>query len=720
MKDKKWIVTNYDNEQVARLSEALALSPLCTKLLIRRGYTDVVRAKNFLSKDPTGFHSPFLMKDMEKATKIVENSIQNGDKTLIWGDYDVDGVTSSTILYKYFKSLGFDVDYYIPRRLDEGYGLNKEAIEEFAKRGGKLLITVDCGITADEEILFAKEFGIKVIVTDHHECRETIPRADAVVNPKRHDCNYPFKELAGVGVAFKFICACEMVLKNLSHHKALELTLKNYADFTSIGTIADVMPIADENRLIVNRGLIDISNTSNVGLAALIDDAGIYSKSYKKKKISSTTIGFVLAPKINAAGRMGTSRSAVDLFLTESREKAAELAGELSRINKDRQALENIILNQAVEKIEKEFDFDNDKVIILSDNDWHHGVIGIVASRITEKYNLPAILVSFKNEGHEMEENLGKGSGRSIKGFNIVEALNKCSDILLKFGGHELAAGLSVDIKNFEEFKRRMNSYANEAFLDIDGAKSIEVDCKVSSDEITVDTANEISQLEPFGLSNAVPIFCSDNMIITSIMSIGENKHTKITLKKDGKYFVALFFGRPIDTLPYLEGDIVDVVFNIDINTFKNQQSVQMIIRDIRLSDDQLKRIEAGYTRYNQISINTSLSVKSHEIPTREDFKAIYTLLRAICAENSGYEFDANLSYLIRLAKKRFCIEISFFKALVIFDVFSEAGIFTSRQSHTDDYTRIIDRESFINGSNRKTELTNTRIMQQLYSRINN
>jgi len=720
MNNKKWIVRNYDFEQVARLSEALALSPLCTKLLIRRGYTDVVRAKNFLSKEITGFHSPFLMKDMEKATAIVKDSLQKKDKTLIWGDYDVDGVTASTILYKYFKALGFDVDYYIPRRLDEGYGLNTDAIAEFAKNGGKLLITVDCGITADEEISFAKELGIKVIVTDHHECRKTLPEADAVVNPKRHDCNYPFKELAGVGVAFKFICACEMVLKSLSHHEALELALKNYADFTSIGTIADVMPIADENRLIVNLGLFDISNTSNVGLSALIDDAGIYSKSYKKRKISSTTIGFVLAPKINAAGRMGTSRSAVDLFLTDSREKAAELAGELSRINKERQTLENVILNQAIEKIESEFDFDNDKVIILSDNDWHHGVIGIVASRITEKYNLPAILVSFKNEGHEITENLGKGSGRSIRGFNIVEALNKCSDILLKFGGHELAAGLSVDRKNFDEFKRRMNSYANEAFLNIDGAKSIEIDCKVSPDEITVETANEISKLEPFGLSNPVPIFYAENMIISSIVSIGENKHTKITLKKDGKYFVALFFGRPAKTLPYTDGDIVDVVFNIDINNFKNQQTVQMIIRDIRLSQDQLKRIEAGYTRYNQISINTSLSVKSTEIPTREDFKAIYTLLRTICAESSGQEFDANISYIVRLAKKRFGIDISFFKALVIFDVFCESGIFISRQSHTDEYTRVINKESFIDGSNRKTDLTNTRIMQQLISRISN
>ncbi len=718
MKDKKWIITEYDENAVFELSKALSLSPLCTRLLIKRGYSDVEKAKAFLSKDISGFHSPFLMKDMEKSTKIIKHAICNNYKTLVWGDYDVDGVTASTILYKYFYSLGLDVDYYIPRRLDEGYGLNTDAIERFAKDGGKLLVTVDCGITADEEIRYAHSLGLTVIVTDHHECREVLPDADAVVNPKRHDCSYPFKELAGVGVAFKLICACEMVLKSLSHVDALKIVLDRFSDLTSIGTIADVMPIADENRLIVNKGLIDISNTDNVGLSALIDDAGVYSKSYKKRKISSTTIGFVLAPKINAAGRMGTSRSAVDLFLTDSREKAAELADELTRINKDRQQLENEILNEALVKIENEFDFEHDKVIILSDNDWHHGVIGIVASRITEKYNLPAILVSFKNEGHEMTENLGKGSGRSIRGFNIVEALNKCSDVLLKFGGHELAAGLSVDRENFDEFKRRMNVYANEAFSKIDNVKSIDIDCRIDASEISIETALEIFELEPFGLSNPVPIFCAENMLIVSVVPIGENKHTKITLKKDGRCFTALFFGRPASTLPYMEGDVIDAVFNIDVNTFKNQQTVQMIIRDLRLNREQYARIEAGYTRYNQISLNPSLPIKRTEVPTRDDFKAVYTLLRTIASDSANSDFEVNIPYLSRIAKKRFGVDVSPLKAFIVFDVFSEAGLFTSKPVHTDEYVRVINLESFVNGSNMKTELSQTRIMKQLISRI--
>lgn len=717
MKNKKWIIGEYDTNVINSLSSSLSVSPLCAKLLCRRGYSTEDDAKDFLKKDISGFHSPFLMKDMEKSTTIIKKAHSQGLKTLIWGDYDVDGVTASTIMLKYFKSLGFNVDYYIPRRLDEGYGLNKDAIDCFAKSGGRFLITVDCGITADEEIAYAKSLGIIVIVTDHHECRSTLPPADAVINPKRHDCAYPFKELAGVGVAFKLICACEIVFKNISHVEALKNVLSLCADLTAIGTIADVMPIIDENRLIVNRGLLEISHTENLGLDALIDEAGINSKSYKKRKISSTTIGFVLAPKINAAGRMGTSRSAVDLFLTDSREKAAELANELTSINKTRQILENDILNEAVKKIERDFDFENEKIIILADDDWHHGVIGIVASRITEKYNLPAILISFKNEGHEMLENLGKGSGRSIRGFNLVEALGKCSDILLKYGGHELAAGLSVDRCNFNEFKHRMNEYATEAFSSISPERLLEVDCEVSSTEINVDTVNEISMLEPFGLSNPVPMFYTSGMTVVSIIPIGENKHTKLILKKDSKTFVALFFGRPQNTLSLLEGDVIDVVYNLDINNFKNQQTVQLILRDIRYSNDVSKKIDAAYSRYIQIKSNNSVSVRAVEIPTRDDFRAIYTLLKTDASSISDDEFEVDIPLYARLAQKRFGVDVSVCKAFLIFDVLAEAGILACRQSHTDDYLRIVDKNVFIDSASKKVELTLTRLMQNLISR---
>ncbi len=716
MISKKWIVEEYDNSQVKELSYKLSLSPLTTKLLIKRGYEDVESAENFLKKDISGFNSPFLMRDMEKAVNIIKKAVEKDEKVLIWGDYDVDGVTSSTILLKYLLSLNTKAEYYIPRRLDEGYGLNRETLLEFSQRGGNLLITVDCGITADEEIAYAKELGLKVIVTDHHECRDTLPPADAIINPKRHDCTYPFKELAGVGVAFKLICACEMILKSKSHLDSLKSTLDNFADLTAIGTIADVMPITSENRLIVNKGLYEIAHTKNVGLNALIDDAGIYSKSYKKKKISATTIGFVLAPKINAAGRMSTSRSAVELFMTDSLETAANLASELTQINKDRQVLENRILEEAIEKIEKTHDFEKEKIIILSDDNWHHGVIGIVASRITEKYNLPAILISFKNEGHENLENLGKGSGRSIKSLNIVETLGKCSHLLLKYGGHELAAGLSIDRENFEEFKKEMNKHALLAFENFDFSKSLEIDCEVSSDEISIDSVNEIAMLEPFGLSNPVPLFTTKNMIIASMVSIGDNKHTKITLKKNGKYFIALYFGRPANSLPYVEGDVVDVVFNMDINTFRNQQTVQLIARDLRLSKPMSDKVNLEYNRYLQI-VSSNVSVFEHEAPTREDFRAIYSLLKSEFSDIPEAEIDVNIPFCSRLAHKKYGVDISVCKTLLIFDVFKEAEIIKAKSNQKGlDITLLTN--TFTTSSDTKTELGATLVMKNILSRL--
>ncbi len=718
MKKNRWIINEYSPNDVNTLSRKLSVSQLCAKLLINRGFSEIDEAEKFLKKDITGFHSPFLMKDMEKAVKIIGNAIDENKKTLIWGDYDVDGVTSTTILLKYLKSQGLNADYYIPRRLDEGYGLNNRAITEFAQNGGQLLITVDCGITADEEIIYAKSLGMTVIVTDHHECRDALPSADAVINPKRRDCDYPFKELAGVGVAFKLICACEMGIKRLTHFEALKNIMPLFSDFTAIGTIADVMPISDENRLIVNYGLDEISRTKNIGLQTLIDDAGIFSKSYKRKKASSTTIGFIIAPKINAAGRMSTSRDAVDLFMTESREEAARLAQKLNNINKLRQVSENEILQQSIKKIEEEIDFDKDKIIIISDNNWHHGVIGIAASRITEKYNLPSLLISFKNEGHEISENLGKGSGRSIKGFNLVEALSKCSDLLIKYGGHELAAGMSVDRCNFDEFKSRMNNYAKQAFNGIKNERQIEIDCEIQTDEMSVSAINEISLLEPFGVSNPVPIFCAKNMVISSLSSICDNKHTKLILKKNGKSFTAMFFGRAMSTLALIEGDCVDVVFNMDINNYANQQNVQLIVRDICLSEGYMETIKNELKKYKNVISNNTKNIDTSMIPTRDDFKAIYSLLIFLNKRENSTDFEVNIPYLSRLSKKMYGVDVSILKTLLIFDIFNDADILSVKKSKNDEASIIINANTMTVTGEKKAELTLTKTMQSLISRL--
>lgn len=669
MNDKKWIIGQPDLKKATLLYQSLNISPIIAKLLVKRGYDTPDSAREFIQKDFGGFHSPFLLKDMERAVEIIINALDGKKKIMVWGDYDVDGVTSVTILTKYLKSLGADVEYYIPKRLNEGYGLNNEAVEAFAKRGGGLIITVDSGITATEEIDFAYSQGLEVIVTDHHECRSSIPNAGAVIDPKRPDCSYPFKELAGVGVVFKLLCAIEKTAKGLSHAQALKNIMNDYADIVAIGTIADVMPIKDENRLIVSSGLDAIVTTKNKGISALIEESGADSKSFKKRKISSATVGFVLSPRINAAGRIGDSRVAVDLFMAENEEDAAITAAKLGEINRERQAIEAVILEEALQKIEKEHDFENQPVIVLDSDKWHHGVIGIVSSRITEKYNRPSILISFKNEGKENEPDLGKGSSRSIKGLNMVAALEYCSSHLIKYGGHELAAGLSIKRSELCEFKRLINEYANANLTAENFTKSIDIDCLATSKDLTVEAACQLEMLEPFGLSNPVPLFAAKDMTISEIIPIGEGKHTKLILKKDGHSFTALCFGMSSIGFPFCIFDKVDIVFNLDINNFKNVKSLQLIIRDIRLCEAAQQYIDYKTEQYEYYCKNKNLPIDDMLIPRREDFKAVYINLLSLLSPEPT---SVDISYLFRTISHKTGKRFDMHKLLIIIDIFCE------------------------------------------------
>ena len=470
-KEKNWILRSADDPKldsvINQISIALGINPIVAKLLYNRGYEDIASAKSFIYMESEMLSDPFLMKDIEKGLDAVKAAIDNKVKITVYGDYDVDGVTSVCTLYLYLKSLGADVEYYIPNRAGEGYGVSCGAIDSIHATGSGLIITVDTGITANEEVEYAKTLGIDFIITDHHECRADIPAAVAVINPHRPDCDYPFKELAGVGVVFKFICAYEERILGKKRRAAAENIFSQFADLVAIGTIADVMPLRDENRIIVRYGLSMMENTERVGLAALIEAASAKNETQrnfnkkKKSKITSGYIGYTIAPRINAAGRIKTASMAVELFLSEDKNEAVKIAEELCRTNKERQAEENNIMREAYSKIEK-YDIENNPVIVLDADNWHHGVIGIVSSRITEKFSRPSILVSFEgNEGSEAcADDVGKGSGRSIKGMNLVDALCYCSDHLVKFGGHELAAGLSVTRGELANFISKINEYA--------------------------------------------------------------------------------------------------------------------------------------------------------------------------------------------------------------------------------------------------------------------
>ena len=643
-KEKVWITSMPDTDEatltVAQIARTLGVHPIIAKLLYNRGYQNSASAASFVRMENEMLRNPYDMADMKKGVERIDRALKNHEKITVYGDYDVDGVTSVCTLYLYLKSRGADVEYYIPNRTGEGYGVSVGAIDSLKENGTKLIITVDTGITANEEVEYAKEIGIAFLITDHHECRSDLPNADAVINPHRPDCKYPFKELAGVGVVFKLICAYEEFITGDSRIDATLRIVKEYADLVAIGTIADVMPIKEENRIIVKYGLSMIDNTKRVGLAALIDvssnkndsrrnDRGDKVRRKKKNKITSSFIGFTIAPRINAAGRVRSATMAVELFLAQSYSEALKIAEQLCSANKERQAEENKIMQEAYEKIEA-LDIEKNPVIVLDADDWHHGVIGIVSSRITEKYSRPSILISFEgNEGDEaLPDNVGKGSGRSIKGMNLVDALCYCSDHLVKFGGHELAAGLSVTREQLPAFIEKINEFARINLSESDMVPVIEADCDVDFSDVTLQFAESLQLLEPYGVGNPVPQFIMRGATVSEISGVSDGKHSRITLTDGKSSLSAMYFSNSPTSLGVYNGDKVDVLFSIGINEWMDRKSVQLIVRDIKVSMSSVEKYESDRQRFEEIKSGSTFTADEDILPTRNDFAAIYRLVQ--------------------------------------------------------------------------------------------
>ena len=637
-KEKNWVLKSTDThesiENSLRIAEALGLDPIITKLLYSRGYTDVSSCKSFIYMEEEMLCNPFDMIDMEKAVERIRHAVDSNEKITVYGDYDVDGVTAVCSLYLYLRSKGANIEYYIPNRVGEGYGVSKGAIDTLKQNGTSLIITVDTGITANDEVLYAKDVGIDFVITDHHECRNDLPMAEAVVNPHRPDCPYPFKELAGVGVVFKLICAYEEKVEGLSKMEACSRIFSEYADLVAIGTIADVMPIKDENRIIVSYGLRMIEVSPRPGLAALIEASSVKGeaqrndKRKKRTKITSGYIGYTLAPRINAAGRIRTATIAVELFLEDDYSKAFEIAETLCKANKERQNEENKIMIEAYEKIEQ-LDIDNNPVIVLDADTWHHGVIGIVSSRITEKYSRPSILVSFEGNEAPVDSNdaVGKGSGRSVKGMNLVDALLYCSEYLVKFGGHELAAGLSVTRGNLDAFKLKINEYAKKNLKEEDMVSTIETDLEIQFDNITIALAEGLHILEPYGVGNPIPVFMLRDVTVSEIVGISDNKHTRFTLTNGNGYLSAMYFSNSPSSLGLYVGDRVDVLFNIDVNEWLGRKSVQLILRDVKPSLSNYKIEESNKVRFEEIKSGASFRESENVLPSRDDFAVVYRLM---------------------------------------------------------------------------------------------
>ena len=557
--NKKWECYNLDNEKVEELVKKRHITNLLASILVNRGIIDGEKINVFLNPTRKDFYNPFLMPDMEIAVKRIVKAIENKEKIMIYGDYDADGITSITVLKKYLNEIGLKTGEYIPNRLNEGYGLNKDAISKIYNDGYKLMITVDCGISGLEEVEYANSLGIEIIITDHHEPAEKLPEAIAGIDAKREDNKCPFNQLAGVGVVFKLIQAISKELK-LEEKEYLK-----YLDLVCIGTISDIVPLVDENRVIAKLGLKLIEKTKNIGLKTLLNIADL-------RKIDSTAISFGVAPRINACGRMGFQEEALQLFLTEDSGEATKIAKRLVQFNQERQAKEKQIFEEVIEKIEK--DDKDKKCIVLAEENWHHGVIGIVASKITEIYYKPSILIC-------LEGDKGKGSGRSVPGFDLYTALTKCSDYIEKFGGHSMAIGITIKKENFEKLKEAIEKYAQESNIS-DIMPIINIDKEINLKNINIEEVKSLELLEPFGEGNKMPLFLLRNLKIDSIRALSGGKHLKLTLKQDNNIVDAIGFNMGDLSKEYLLGDKVDVVGTIEINSFGNKENIQINLKDIR------------------------------------------------------------------------------------------------------------------------------------------
>ena len=560
---KKWQIYDINEEIISEIENKYKINKLLATILANRGITTEASIRLFLNPTRDDFHDPFLITDMEKAVERIITAINKKEKITIYGDYDVDGITSITVLKSFLRDRGIEVDTYIPNRLDEGYGLNNSAIDKIKNKGCELMITVDCGISAIDEVNYANSLGIEVIVTDHHEAGNEIPKALAVIDNKRKDSTYPFRELAGVGVVFKLIQALSIKL-NLKEEEYLK-----YLDIVCIGTISDIVPLVDENRVITKLGLMLVRQTRNIGLQAVLKSSG-YSK------IDSNTISFGVAPRLNACGRMGKADEALKLFLSKNVNEVIQLSKELNDFNRERQEKEKEIYENAIAQIEKEH-LDEKNTIILRGKNWHHGVIGIVSSKITEKYFKPSILLSFEENG------IGKGSGRSIPGFDLHEALMQCLDVIEKFGGHAMAVGITVREEHFDEFREKFENIAISKHIE-EILPIINIDAKINLSDINKEMVESLKELEPFGEGNKMPIFVFKNLKIDSIRALSEGKHLKLTLKDNNTIVSAIGFNLGHMVEEYRIGDKIDVVGVLEINSYNGVENLQINIKDIMKS----------------------------------------------------------------------------------------------------------------------------------------
>lgn len=669
MSVKKWVVSTPDREKAKLLAEECDVDPFAALIAVGRGIDNEGELELLLSDEPI-LCDPSELADIKIAADYINNAISNGVKIAVFGDYDCDGVVATSLLYDYLVGRGAQVVAYIPDRIDEGYGMNCAAIDKLAAQGVGLIITVDNGISCAEEIAYAETLGIKTVVTDHHLPPENLPEAVAVVDPHRVDCPSTFKEVCGAEVAFKLVCVLD--------DKEPEQMLPRYADILAVATIGDVMPLVNENRSIVKAGIKKIKTASNVGIAAILNMAGV-----DRTAIDAGKISFGIVPRINAAGRMGSAYRAFELLTSKNAMDALKIAGPIDDDNVRRQQIEKDILKSAVKMIE-EGGYQHNRVIVVCGEGWHFGVLGIVASRICERYGKPTIVLSNEN-------GVAHGSGRSFAGFHLYDAINACSDVLLKYGGHELAAGVSVSQDKVNLFRKRINEYATTQPVAV---PRLNIDFRLNPAGLSVDMAFAIKSLEPFGLGNPTPIFGIFGATLEKITAIGGGKHLKLLCRKNGNVFQSLLFGVTPEQFCFVAGDILDLAVTLDTNLYQGQYNLSVQIKAVKMSDADQDAYFEGKRHFDDFLSGFDTDYAA-VFPSRAEVGSIYKMITTspISAERLKY-IDTTIGYAKTQASVKTLCELGL--------VSLNNGILVG---HT---------------SNQKNDLMNSVTYKKLYERVNN
>lgn len=643
---RKWEVRPLDKERAAAFAQTYGVPFFLAMLMNIRGLDDAAHLREFLGEGEP-LSDPFLLKDMDKAAARITRAVDNMEKIAVYGDYDADGVTSTAMLYSYLETRGADVIFYIPQREGEGYGMNMGAVEYLKEQGVSLIVTVDNGISSVQEVARANELGIDVVVTDHHRPQEILPDAVAVVDAYRPDDTSPYKHFSGVGIAFKLLMALEDGAGDV------EDLLEAYSDLAAIGTIGDIVPLTGENRTLIRAGLERLSQSDRPGVQALLENAGIAGKA-----LTSTNVAFTLVPRINATGRMGAPERAVRLLISGYEEEAEVLSEEICADNEERRRVEAEIAEAAFADIEAK-GYMKDRVVVVDGENWHHGVIGIVASRVTERCGKPCMIIS-------RGETEAKGSGRSIEGFSLFEAICACGDLLLKFGGHPMAAGITLKPENIEAFRKRINQYAAEHFPQMP-TQTVTLDCKLNPAALSVSMAQSLTQLEPFGNGNPQPVFGLFNMELSNVTPVGGGGHLRLTLEKNGAVITAMRFNTKPEELPYHIGDKIDLAVQLEAREFRGQPSLTVIVRDMKFAAFNTEKNIASLASFEKWQRGEALSAedKNRLYPDRACLAAIYRALRTV----NGKETD-QVRFVSQFGKD---MTLGLFKTALL--VFEERGL---------------------------------------------